>query len=153
MVDNDFFKRIISCLDDIINVPCLTTVSREVIEMRNSDETKIRDTLSQIPGMVSLTTDAWSSRVYKGYLSITIHWVDKDWTLRNVLLDFVKFPTPHNGENTSTLLFELFFKWNILVTVKAITTDNAPDMCSAMEKLTSSLNFRTNTSRPLITYM
>lgn len=38
--------------------------------MQKAGEIKIRDTLSQIPGTVSLTTNAWSSRDYRGYLSV-----------------------------------------------------------------------------------
>lgn len=146
-VENSYFKHMISTCDSNIKVPCRTTVSKHVIEMQKAQEVSMKDKLKDIPGMVNVTTDAWSSRVYKGYLSITIHWVDKDWCLRNVLLDFVRFPTPHNGETTSNVLFELLSYWNIIGSVKAITTDNASDMCTAMAKLIDKMNIKNNTNR------
>lgn len=147
VTENDFFKEMITCVDSHIVVPSRTSVCREVKDMCKSTEISIRDILKDIPGMVSFTTDAWSSRVYKGYLSVTMHWIDKTWCLRHVLLDFVRFPTPHNGETTSTLLFDLLSSWHLLSKVKAITTDNASDMCSAMSKLTDMMNIRNNSAR------
>lgn len=91
-VENSFFKDMLACLDANLKVSCHTMVNREVSEGPKTGEIKIRDTLSHILCMVSLTTYAWSSRLYRGYLSITMLWVHKDWCLRNVLLDFVRFP-------------------------------------------------------------
>lgn len=103
--------------------------------------------ITDIPGMVSLTTDAWSSRLYKGYLSAMLHWIDKQWMLEHVLLDFVRFSTPHKGATTSTLRFEILSNWNLLLKIRAVTTDNASDMCSAFLKFNDMLNIRKNTTR------
>lgn len=92
--------------------------------------------------MLSITKDAWSSRVYKGYLSLRIYWVDNHWALRHVFLYFVRFQTPQNGNTASTWLFELLGNCNVLDKVRAITTENASDMISAMTKLTNMLNLR-----------
>lgn len=145
-VENSFFKDMIACADANLTVPSRTTVSGEVSEMRKTGEIKICDKLSHIQGMVSLTMDAWSSRVYMGYFSVTIHLVDKYWRLRNVLLDFVRFPMPQNGETTSALLFELWSNCSLLGSLKATKTENTSDMCFATTMLTNMLNIRNNTS-------
>lgn len=115
--------------------------------MKETSEVTIPDCIKEINGMVSITTDTWSYRVYKGYLSLTIHWVDKHWVLRHVLLDFVRFATTHNSNTTSTLLFVLLGDWNQLDKVRAIITDSTDDMISAMTKWTNKLNLRNNTNR------
>lgn len=82
--------------------------------MRKCYEVRIRNNVKEIAIHVSLTTDAWSSRIYKGYISIKLAWMDKKWCLHNVLVDFVYFPTPHNIEKTSNLLFELSSHWHLI---------------------------------------
>lgn len=121
-------------------------MTREIHKLRDSYEITTKDLLKDIPGMVSITTDAWSSQMYRGYLSLTLHWVDKEWVLRHVLLDFVRFPKPHNGTTNSSILMELLTHWNLTSKLRAVTTDNASDICSAMEKLLDMLNIRNNTS-------
>lgn len=136
----------ISLCDSSLSVPCATTVGREVNKMCAEHEIKIKDNIRVIPDMVSLTTDAWSLRFYKGYLAITMLWVDRDWCLQNVLLDFVRFPTPHNEDTTSSTFFDLLAHRDLLGKVRTATTNNASYMCAAMLKLTKALNTRNNTS-------
>lgn len=47
-----------------MSVPCQTTVSREVKEMQKGRlfaalEVRMKDKIKDIPGMISLKTDAW----------------------------------------------------------------------------------------------
>lgn len=48
---------------------------------------------------VSLTTDAWTSRATKSYLTITCHYVDKNWMIQSKVLQTEHFHGPHTGEN------------------------------------------------------
>lgn len=113
-VENSYFKNMIASVDEHLMVLCRTVVSNEVAEMREIGKLKIPDKLSQIPGIVSVTTDAWSSQLYRRNLSMKIHWVDENWCLMNVLLNFVRFPIPYSVENTSALLFEMLSNWVFL---------------------------------------
>jgi len=36
---------------------------------------------------MSITTDAWTACNNQEYLSITLHWIDKEWNMKNILLD------------------------------------------------------------------
>jgi hypothetical protein len=36
---------------------------------------------------------------YIPFLGITVHWISKNWNLKELLLDFVKLSGPHSGEN------------------------------------------------------
>ena len=57
---------------------------------------KFAQILENVPGRVALTLDGWSSRVMRGYLVVTAHWIDTtdSWKLRSCVLDFVYFPFP-----------------------------------------------------------
>lgn len=78
-VDNSFFKDMIGCADRTLAVPCGKTMTPKVKGMQEHNEIKMRYILSSISGKVRLTTDPWSLRDYRGFLSITFHWVVKHW--------------------------------------------------------------------------
>lgn len=139
-MENERFKDMISIFDSNVLVPCRTTVSREIINMKSSYALKLAEKIKDIPGSVSITTDAWSSRAFRGYLSVTMHWVDKSWVLRNVIIDFIRFPTTLNGQTTCKMLIEVLSKWNLTSKLRAVSTDNSADMICAMEHLSIQLN-------------
>ena len=49
-------------------------------------------------GKVSIKPDAWSSRMYKGYMVVTAHWIDSSWNLQSAVIDFNRFLTSHTGD-------------------------------------------------------
>jgi len=58
----------------------------------------IRNILQNSPGTIALTVDLWTSTANDSYFEITAHFVDKDWKLRFLVLDFCLMPQPHTGE-------------------------------------------------------
>lgn len=46
--------------------------------------------LEQCPGNLSLTVDGWSSRVYKGYVYVTVHWIDYKWEFHSAVLQLAR---------------------------------------------------------------
>lgn len=142
----------IECFDSQFLVPSQTTVSLEMKDIFNRSETRIREKISVVPGIVSLTSYVRSSPMYRGYLSLTMHWIDNNWCEQNFLSDCARFPTPHNGETKSSILFYLLLHWKILGKVKAITTNNASYMVSAISKLNVMLSTLNNTSRTVVEF-
>lgn len=63
---------------------------------------KLMKHLTSNTSKVCLTADACSSKIYKGYMEVTGHWVDDSWNMRSAILDFCRFPTPHTGDATCT---------------------------------------------------
>lgn len=64
-MDGAKFKKMITVCDPDIEVPSRITVSREVQKKKYNYETKIKDHICTIKLDISLTADAWSSRIYK----------------------------------------------------------------------------------------
>lgn len=75
--ENELLRDLVAYCNADLTVLCGTTVSREVLKMKSAYGPQIADKLSDIPGAVSLTTEEWSFRMYRGYLAVTIHWIDK----------------------------------------------------------------------------
>ena len=51
------------------------------------------------PKKLSFTMDIWTSPSAKVFLVITIHYIDKNWKLQNILVDFIQIFGSHLGEN------------------------------------------------------
>ena len=84
----------------------------------------------------SITTDIWTAKYQtRGYLSLTCHFIDNEWTLRSIVLTTVAFTTDHTGDDISDTLSELMDQWNITDKVVASTTDNASNIIKAMRNL------------------
>ncbi len=70
-----------------------------------------------IPGKISFTIDGWTSPNVISFLGITCHYIDTDWKVQDILLDFVSFSGPHLGENIANAFYQSLKEINILTKV------------------------------------
>jgi hypothetical protein len=73
--------------------------------------------LKNVPGKLSFTIDGWTSPNVISFLGITCHYVDNDWQIQEVLLDFVSFTGPYSGENIAAVFAKSLQDMNILTKV------------------------------------
>lgn len=66
------------------------TIKRKIMELYNVNINKMQEVFQDISGKISFTMDIWTSPSTKSFLAITAHYLDKDWKLRNILMDFVQ---------------------------------------------------------------
>jgi hypothetical protein len=97
-----------------------------------SEKTKLFQEL-QSSHAVSLTSDAWTSRSTESYLTITCHFVNKDWKLCSRILQTEKFHGSHTGERVGYELKNCMMNWAIQDKIHIITVDNASNMTVAIE--------------------
>ena len=95
--------------------------------------------MDSVPGLFGITMDGWSSRVMRGYMVVTLHWISSEWELCNAVLEFKYFPSPHNQFTTSDLLLSIMKDYNIQTRVRAITTDSGSEMAPAVELIRQQL--------------
>lgn len=143
-VENREFIRLLEVLDKSYKLPVRTTFQRRIIDEYKHRSVQIKELIAKEPGKISLTCDAWSSTVYKGYMEVTAHWIDTDRTLKSILLDFRRFPTPHTSEATDILLEEVVYCRGISTRLQAITTDNANDIVRGVSLLLQKLSHAQN---------
>ena len=43
--------------------------------------------------------DIWTSPFAKAFLAITTYYIDKNWKLQNILVDFIQIFGSHSGKN------------------------------------------------------
>lgn len=81
----------------------------------------------------SATTDLWSSRVMQPYLSLTLHFINDDWTLRSVCLQTAYFPDELKGEIIAQGLKDALSSWNLPEDrLTCMTTDSGTNMLKAL---------------------
>ena len=143
VVESDDFKNMFRILDSEVDVPSRHTMRNRVLAREDDYFLQMKYFLHLSKSKVALTADAWSSSIYKGYMSVTAHWVDNGWVMHSALLEFKRFLTPHTGEAAKVFLKEVIGEWNLNRRISSVTTDNAADMVKGIELLRKDLDKET----------
>ena len=71
----------------ILNEDCRSisrrTAKCDVMAKYEIEKEKLKQELGQITGRVCLTSNCWTACTNMGYISLTAHYVDKDWKLKS----------------------------------------------------------------------
>jgi hypothetical protein len=86
-------------------LPSRDRVVKALLQLSSEHEERIRGRVAGLiagrppfPGQFAITMDAWSSRDARGYLGVTIAYIDDAWTLQSSVVACAPLPTPHTGE-------------------------------------------------------
>ena len=66
------------------------TIKRRIMDLYTANIVKMQESFQDILGKISFTLDIWTSPSTKSFLAITAHYINKDWKLRNVLVNFIQ---------------------------------------------------------------
>ncbi|RXN10424.1 zinc finger BED domain-containing 1-like protein [Labeo rohita] len=84
----------------------------------------------------SATTDMWSRVNMIPYMSLTVHYLSMEWTLKSRCLETVFMPENHTSDNISDALRHAFEEWSLdEKKLACITTDNGANIVAAVKKL------------------
>lgn len=123
---------------DLMNIviPGYNIPGRKSMENRiESLYVKTKDTVTTMlkaASSVALTTDAWSSRSTKSYVTVTAHFLNADWTLSSLTLETTEFEERHTAINLRAHLDETTKRWHLTNKVTGITHDNASNITAAV---------------------
>ena len=73
--------------------------------------------------------------MYRGFLCITVHYIDSEWILNKIIISFKTINTPHNGKNITTLINDEIIDIGIRNKIFTITLDNASNNDAAIQRL------------------
>ena len=80
------------------------------------------------------TTDLWTSGANHPYLSYTIHFITRDWSLESFCLDTVPLFEDHTGQNIGEAIQDILMNWNLSPdSLVATTTDNGSNFIAGMD--------------------
>lgn len=111
MVENVGFRKMMSVIDPRYKLPGRKYFSHTAKPALYGE---VRDRVEEQLKSVSYfatTADLWSSRTSEPYLSLTIHFIDKDWNLVSLCLQMVYFPEDCTGEAIAAGLADALASW------------------------------------------
>lgn len=74
---------------------------------------------------ISFALDAWSADSHLSFLAIKGYYINNNWRLREVLVDFIPIRGRHTGESMATEVFQVLESTKKLHRFLALTCDNA----------------------------
>ncbi|CAG8838758.1 8231_t:CDS:2, partial [Gigaspora margarita] len=83
--------------------------------------------------------DLWMSPNNKGFIAITAHYIDDNWALQEVIIDFGLMSRKHNGTNIVNGFFKVLENYDITSKILAITLDNAANNNILVQELETKL--------------
>lgn len=133
-VEKPGFINMIKVLDPRYVLPSRKFFSDVALpNLYNSTRQRVAKELQEV-SFYSATTDLWSSRTMQPYMSLTVHFVNNDWTLRSVCLQTAYFPEDHTGEIVAQGLRDALNSWNLAEDrLICMTTDSGSNMIKALK--------------------
>jgi hypothetical protein len=96
-----FSYRLVESLNPRVTVKSKSALTKRMLPLlkRNLKEAMDKLLAKDLPqlGGVAFTSDIWSSRALNSYISLTMHYVDKDWKLRKFLMGCSNFDERHTA--------------------------------------------------------
>jgi hypothetical protein len=99
VIENSSFIEFVHSLSPNAWIPSADTIKRNIYNLYETNIKKIKDILQTVLGKISFTTDIWISSSNKSFLSLTAHFIDRDWRLQSVIIDFLQIHGSHTGES------------------------------------------------------
>nr|KYP54465.1 Putative AC transposase [Cajanus cajan] len=132
IVDHIGFIRFVAAIQPLFQLPSRNTMKKEILDIYADEKQVVMKLIDTNEGRVAITSDMWTaSNQKKGYMAITAHYIDGNWTLQSIILRFIYVPAPHTNDRLCNVLIGCLLDWNINTKLSTITLDN----CSTNDKL------------------
>lgn len=123
-LDDEASQTFFKSLNPHFDYPKKDAMRRRVIEEYEHMKKNLKEVLSNVRS-VSFTVDAWTSVATKSYYGMTVHFIDEDWVLQSLALDFVASHGNHSGEDIAKIFYKTLEIYNLKKKIQGITLDNA----------------------------
>ncbi|KAK9045232.1 hypothetical protein V6N11_059119 [Hibiscus sabdariffa] len=131
----------------MFDMPSRNTVKKDILDMFEKEKEKTLSKLEANEGRIAITTDMWTAdHQNRGYMAVTAHYIDDEWTLQKRIIRFEYVPTPHTSDVITECLMKCFLDWNIDRKLTAITVDNCSVNDGVVELLVDRLDPRYKTT-------
>lgn len=135
IAQSDSFRKFIKELDPAFKIPSVKSIKQTIQEAYNYTLPLIQQFIENNSISVSLTTDMWTGRNRQGFLGVTCSFLDKNFTIHEIILTVEYIRYPHTAENISDALFIILDQWELRDKVNVIVTDNGANMKKAIKDM------------------
>uniref|UniRef100_A0A8B9HG88 BED-type domain-containing protein n=1 Tax=Astyanax mexicanus TaxID=7994 RepID=A0A8B9HG88_ASTMX len=131
VVENEGFRELLHTLEPKYNITSRQHFSEScILKLYEDVEKDVKHELMDA-GRVAITTDGWTSCATEAYVTITCHFINTEWQMKDYVLQTRILNDTHTGVNIGTVLKEACEEWNIQEKKTALVTDNASNMSIA----------------------
>ena len=123
-VEGKGFRQPMEFLEPEYKLPSHQTIMRRVNKMYGEIKRAVMDDLVDVKD-VAITTDAWTSLANESYITVTIHYINKDWQRKSAVLGTSEMDESHSAENIAIRLDLVQTDWNLEGKIRACVRDNA----------------------------
>lgn len=134
MVENEGFRNLITYLEPRYEIPSRHSFSKTVIpNLYFKVKSKVKSILREA-NYISFTTDLWSTHTCEDFMSLTAHFINKDYQQVSLCLEVIPFDRlGHTANNISEFLCQTLNDWEITnEKVHLVIRDNAPNFVKAL---------------------
>jgi len=89
VVENTDFLTFITALDQRFQLPTRQSISESMLDLYDYQKKMLHTFLNTTQNKFAITTDVWTSCTNLGYLAVTLHWINENWSTSKILLDMV----------------------------------------------------------------
>ncbi|XP_030942135.1 zinc finger BED domain-containing protein RICESLEEPER 2-like [Quercus lobata] len=101
------------------------TLKSDILKIYDNEREKVLKMTDKNGSRMAITTDLWTlSNKKRGFIVITVHFIDHTWTLQSRVLRFVYVPSSYTKDVLVEVLVDCFLEWNINRKLSTITVDN-----------------------------
>jgi hypothetical protein len=87
IVDHVGFRRFCAALQPLFKVVSRNTIRKDILDMYQVQKLSMVKQVEQQQSRIAVTTDLWTANYQKkGYMAVTVHYVDESWNLKSYLL-------------------------------------------------------------------
>ncbi|GMF45185.1 unnamed protein product [Phytophthora fragariaefolia] len=143
IVDLNEFVEFCKSLRPEYNVPCQQTIRKIIFNQWKAEKDTVRFEIRRevADRRASFTTDMWTSPSNRGYLVITIYFIDSSWEMRSLIITFTRVMYPHTGKRLADHFIRAVKDMDValLRSIWTITADNATNNMSMVAEMNNRL--------------
>lgn len=129
MVDHVGFKVFVKNLQPLFEVNNNGTTESDCLTLFRREKQKLYETIRHLHSRISLAVDMWLSPESGEYMCLTANYIDEDWRLHKMMLNFVSLDPSYTDDILSEAIIKSLTDWGIDRKLFSMTFDD----CSASE--------------------
>ena len=139
-VEYEGIRKVFSYLNSNVKHISRNTSKADVLKLYKKEKDDVKNKLKSIPGRICLTLDLWTFVTSEGYICLTAHYVDENWELKNIILNFCHMPPPHTRTLLSEKILSFLEEGSIEKKIFSITLNNASNNDNCQDFIKKKLN-------------
>ncbi|XP_053554170.1 thyroid hormone receptor alpha isoform X1 [Bombina bombina] len=133
VVENLGFRNLLKTLEPRYKIPSRNHLTENVIPaLYHETKAQVIASMSQA-SRVAITCDSWTSVTTESYVTVTAHYVSKDWKILSHVLQTRAVYESHTGSHLAELLSRVVEEWQLSDKSVVLVTDNASNMIVAAQ--------------------